>query len=467
MPGKRSRITSSGSATRRCCSSRTRPSFASCASNSWRTASSTFGDSSHGNRTNPSSSSIWPASTRRSPASPPRSAPRSSRRMPIARAIAIWERIVRETPDDPGARMALAECLFALGDKHAAIGQHGESLRCFEQSLAILVPLARADSGESHTRSLLGSTLNNQGFEQERVNETAAAIRTFREALPILEALARDGPGDAHTRREHDRRYRGRPILATWNRDLAHGYGGLGVALQSAGQPVEALHSLEKAVTVRRGLVRDYPNVPDYQRDLATSLSKVGLLLDELGQPASALLIHQEALAIFDTRLRHIGSDQVREGRTSRHHRLDRRDPAQTGPDGRRDWLVRTGPQGDLEAGWRSPRGSSGSGRPSASATRVSPRSIATSDGGRRHSRTAGRGPADPGVDPAGLAHVSLPPGLLPQSSHPARRRGPDPAPRSRGWPPVRRSSDGRTAACGRRWFQDPGNLMDFDSQNR
>ena len=51
------------------------------------------------------------------------------------------------------------------------------------------------------------------------------------------------------------------------------------------------------------------PRLIDYQLCLAANLSLVGLLLDELGQPTAALRSQQEALAIFDTRLRHISND--------------------------------------------------------------------------------------------------------------------------------------------------------------
>ena len=80
----------------------------------------------------------------------------------------------------------------ALADLQAASGRAGESLHSFEQALAILVPLARANPSDSHTRRSLGMTLIDHGLEQDRVNQTAAALRSFREAVPILEAQVRD-----------------------------------------------------------------------------------------------------------------------------------------------------------------------------------------------------------------------------------------------------------------------------------
>jgi tetratricopeptide (TPR) repeat protein len=83
----------------------------------------------------------------------------------------------------------------------------------------------------------------------------------------------------------------------------------LGTTLESVGQVGQALHSLEKALALRRALVRDYPTAIGHQVRLAANLSHVGLVLDQTGQPAAALLSQHEALAIWDTRLRHRGSD--------------------------------------------------------------------------------------------------------------------------------------------------------------
>jgi len=224
-------------------------------------------------------------------------------------AVSIWERIVRENPTDSQARNELATCLLAIADGDAHFGSHGESLRTFEQALAILMPLARANPADSYTQRLLGVTLIQYGHEQERTGRTVAALRSFREAVPILETLVRENPSDAQPERRLTLGYKGRPRAAQWRKDLASAYRGLGVAQQSAGQPTEALHSLEKALTLLRALVRDYPTVIDYQGWLAVNLSTVGLLLDEMGHPAAALRSHQEALAIMDTRFRHISND--------------------------------------------------------------------------------------------------------------------------------------------------------------
>jgi serine/threonine protein kinase len=224
-------------------------------------------------------------------------------------AISIWERIVREHPTDSQARNELAACLFILADRKAHIGLHGESLQSFEQALAILVPLARANPADSYTRRLLGVTLTHYGLEQERIGQTAAALRSIREGLPILETQVRGNPSDAQPQRKLTLGYNGRPIVAQWQKELAFGYRGLGVIQQSAGQPTEALHSLEKALTLWRALVRDHPTAIDYQVFLAVNLSTSGLLLDEMGQPTLALRSQQEALAIWDTRLRHASSD--------------------------------------------------------------------------------------------------------------------------------------------------------------
>ena len=287
----------------------------------------------------------------------------------------------------------------------------------------------------------MGATLIFKGNEEERINETAAAIRTFREALPILEALVRDGPGAAPMQPRHVLRYRGRPVLVCWRRDLAWGYAGLGVALQAAGRPMEALPFHEKAVATWRRLNRDYPRVFDYQRALASGLSKLGLVLDEMGQPTQALLSHQEALGIFDRQLHRLES--MPDGMAERadtidwiaaiQHKLGRTAEAIGSYEQARAVIRKLVHDHPAVVRYRQVLCICDTGL-AALYRKVGRRA--------RGTRAAGRGPADPRGAPAGLAHVSLPHGLLPLSSHPAHRRGPAPA-RGRGRPPARRSSDG------------------------
>ncbi len=220
-------------------------------------------------------------------------------------AASIWERIVRDDPTDSHARNELAGCLFSVAAGKAELGLHGESFRAYEQSLAILAPLDRANPSDSYTRRLLGATLTAYGHEQERVGQTAAALRSFQDAVLILESQVHDNPSDAQSHRRRAAGSNGRPVVFQWQRDLANAYRGLGVAQQSSGRRAEALHSLEKALTLLRALIRDYPTAIDIHVSLAVNLSTVGLLLDEMGQTTLALRSQQEALAIWDTQPRH------------------------------------------------------------------------------------------------------------------------------------------------------------------
>ena len=224
-------------------------------------------------------------------------------------AASIWETIVRDNPTDSHAQIELAVCLAAVAAGKSMLGLHGESFRAYEQSLAILSTFVRANPADSYTRRLLGATLTGFGHEQERVGQTAASLRSFQEAVLILEVLVRGNSGDAESHHKLTGVRLGPPVVAAWQRDLANAYRGLGVGQQTAGQRALALHSFEKALTLYRAQIRDYPAAIDNHLALAATISTVGLLLDELGQSTAALRYHQEALAIFDTRLRHISND--------------------------------------------------------------------------------------------------------------------------------------------------------------
>jgi len=251
------------------------------------------------------------------------------------KALFIRERIARENPTDPQAGIELAACLFCVADREASLGNHDEALRVFDRALAVLEPLARAHPADGDALRLLGVTLSCSGREQERIGQTAAALNSFRRAVPILETAVRDHTGAAQPRRNLSFWYIRRHTAAQWQRELADGYEGLGKTQKSAGQPGEALHSLEKALTLRRALVRDHPKVITYQTLLALNIGNIGLLFDEMGQPAAALLSQQEALTIWDTRLRHHSDDFNLAGRADTmnwiaalQHKLGRTDEA-------------------------------------------------------------------------------------------------------------------------------------------
>ena len=299
-------------------------------------------------------------------------------------AAAIWERIVRDNPTDSYARTELAVCLSAVAGGKSYLGLHDESFRAFERSLAILAPFVRANPADNYARRLLGATLTGYGHEQERVGQTTASLRSFQEAVLILEVLVRSDPTDAQSHRKLTGVRPGRPVVATWQRDLANAYRGLGVARQSAGQRALALQSFEKALTIYRVQVRVNPTAIDNHLALAGTISIVGLLLDELGQTTAALRSHHEALAIFDARLRHMSNDAEVQGSragtiiwiAALEHKM-----------GRISEAIRSYEQvrASCSGNWLAiiPRLFS-TGRPSASATRASPGSTARSDDAQR-----------------------------------------------------------------------------------
>ncbi len=250
-------------------------------------------------------------------------------------AISIRERIARENPTDPEAQFELAACLAGVADRQAILGQHDEAAQVFDRALAILERLARANPADGLVRRLLGVSLNAYGHEQERIGQTAAALQSFRKAIAIFEAPVRDQPGVPQPRRKLSSSFNDLLSAARWQFELADAYQGLGNTQQAVALPAEALHSLEKALTLRRTLVRDHPQVLPYQVRLATTISDIGLLLDEMGQSAAALVSQQEALAIWDTRRRHYSDPSIEAERADTinwiaglQHKLGRTDKA-------------------------------------------------------------------------------------------------------------------------------------------
>ena len=181
----------------------------------------------------------------------------------------------------------------------------------------------------------------------------AAALRSFQEAVPILETLVRDNPSDSAAATQILPRERRAFPLPPFGERTSPSHIGASASLisprttrPSAGVPREGADALE-------GAGQRLPHGDrQFHGYLAVHLSTVGLLLDEMGQTTAALRLHQEALAIMDTRLRHFSGDTLRQsGRTPSigsprcKHKMDRIRRGHP--------LLRAGARRDPEAGPR------------------------------------------------------------------------------------------------------------------
>jgi tetratricopeptide (TPR) repeat protein/tRNA A-37 threonylcarbamoyl transferase component Bud32 len=199
------------------------------------------------------------------------------------RALALVERMVAATPDDPEWQFALGRCHTRIGFTLRTMGRPAEALLSYEKARSIQESLARGHPGVARNREVLSWTLSNLGVIEQDLGRTAEAIPLHRQALEIHEGLLRHEPGSAQYRS-----------------DLGWCWRYLSQALASAGDLAGALRSGKKAVALLEELVRDDRRNREFPWRLARSLDEIGRIGSLAGHPADAAPALERAAEIHE-----------------------------------------------------------------------------------------------------------------------------------------------------------------------
>jgi serine/threonine-protein kinase len=261
------------------------------------------------------------------------------RRELLASAKEFYEDFARAEPQDAASRFALAEAQHKLARIIRAIGNREQALQVLEQAQGNFQELASAHTDVDLYQLRLGQTLVEHGFQLYRLHgRSTRAEGDLTKAQGILAGLVKKDPSRLH-RTElahahntiaayHTSFYgpRDQPdaaklarktepdllaAVALWQQlaaeepeaplrlqDLAGGYTNLARLYDSLQATDKMKDNLDKALDLRRQLVKRFPENLEYQDDLAASLQNFGVYHRKEGQLAQAEATWRDAIRI-------------------------------------------------------------------------------------------------------------------------------------------------------------------------
>lgn len=199
------------------------------------------------------------------------------------KALAIWEKLVREHPKVTDYQSNLAEIYAHLAGFYGGsrVGKSLEAVAAQKQALATRERLVRENPNVTKFQRKLALSYRNLAGRYERLGQMAEAIAAYESALAIWERLVRASPDVAeHQSGLADILTR----LASLNAEF--------------GQKSDTLAVHKQAIAIWERLARDNPEVLEHQIGLAESLISLAGFHKQMGQLAEALAAHQQALGI-------------------------------------------------------------------------------------------------------------------------------------------------------------------------
>ena len=243
-------------------------------------------------------------------------------------AIALWENLVSDQPDNTDHRENLARTLNDLGAVLVRLGgRRDEALRTFRRAQDLLEPLIAADPQSVSRRHELSLILQNIAPIQQARGQPEEALEDLERSLAIESQRAAADPTSLDPRISMARAHnllgqvlveqpegsgpaleacqkavellesvtRDRPDLADLSYRLAIYLGDLNVAQQMAGKLDSALKSVHRAVEILERLDRQYPGVLEYRGGLASTYNMLSDLHRRRLEPVESLAIGQKA----------------------------------------------------------------------------------------------------------------------------------------------------------------------------
>jgi serine/threonine-protein kinase len=201
---------------------------------------------------------------------------------PLARAIAIREKLASQPSSSPAPRLRLAEAYQALAARHRGAGENDEAVRKLLKAREIAQALARDFPADPSSRFSLGVTLHELAALYRTLQRPRDALELGQQALPLLRVAFLDTQ------------------LNPWyGAQLARACDDLGGIQRDLGQGELALRSYEEASRVRRRVVQANPAVAAAHSDLIASELELARLHGTMGranEQAAALRRAQDVI---------------------------------------------------------------------------------------------------------------------------------------------------------------------------
>jgi serine/threonine-protein kinase len=247
------------------------------------------------------------------------------------KAIADWDKLAREHPDDEHYRAELARSRLGLGNAFEATHRTDRARELYEQALADRRELNRRHPEVAEHQRDLAVTLNNLGRVQAALGKNDRAEDSYKEAARLQKDLADAHPtitqyandlarsyynlGDLYVKTNQakqaeqpyrdaaavwDRLTKDHPAVTDFIANLAETYTALANVYRLTGRAPEAETECERAVALKRKLADDHPKVPAYQGDLARGYFDLGNAYRAGNHAAKAEQAYQSAVRILE-----------------------------------------------------------------------------------------------------------------------------------------------------------------------
>ena len=182
-------------------------------------------------------------------------------------AIALQQSLVGLDYGAAALRAELARSQYNLGILWTDAGRANEAEKSFDAALDLLRPLVKSYPDDRDYRQGLARAFLNRGRLRRIQKRLSEAERDYQQSIDAYRPLSSARKSDAEFRSE----------LATAELDLANLlYGSAEKLHAKAASLTAAREHYDLAIQTLRGLVNEFPGVPDYQKELANCLNGLG-----------------------------------------------------------------------------------------------------------------------------------------------------------------------------------------------
>jgi len=216
-----------------------------------------------------------------------------ARRLIVQRALEYLSRLSEQARDDRRLQVELAEAYLKVGDVQGNpygpnLGDIEGAARSYRTALQISSMLVKNSADDVDGRRYQARSYDALGEVLPQLGNPTEAIGSFRHGTGILESLIAARPDDRGLRAELARAYQALGDL--------QGHGGL----QNVGDPVGALESYRKALSLYRWLVATDGRDKAARRGVALLHIRIGDLQEIRDDLAGGLSAYREALTIAE-----------------------------------------------------------------------------------------------------------------------------------------------------------------------
>jgi eukaryotic-like serine/threonine-protein kinase len=195
------------------------------------------------------------------------------------RALALFEGLAREAPDNPDLRHWLGRCWMALTQLHVMRdGGAADSLAALARAREVFEAAVAARPSDLEARADLAEALSYLAS----MGPPAEALEASRRACAAWEALLVLDPGSVPFRHGH-----------------AASLGAHAMYLQNAGRPAESLTAYARARDLDEALVREHPTDPRLGHELVRTLGNMAIELLATGRRGEAMAAFERAREVI------------------------------------------------------------------------------------------------------------------------------------------------------------------------